>query len=194
MDVARLNFSHGAYADHMAVLQHIRSLSEELEMPVAVLQDLQGPKIRVGALDAPYPIEPGDELFLCTSITARDGNVLPMQYETFAKDVRRRRPHPVRRRQGDPDGDRNQWQGPRQAQSRLWRRHRQQKRRQPALHQDLPAFADAQGHQGPGIRLGGQGRLDRALLCAQRRGRARPQAPHPSGWLRRQGHLQDRKA
>jgi pyruvate kinase len=88
MDVARLNFSHGAYADHMAVLQHIRSLSEELEMPVAVLQDLQGPKIRVGALDAPYPIQPGDELFLCTSITARDGNVLPMQYETFAKDVR----------------------------------------------------------------------------------------------------------
>ena len=88
MDVARLNFSHGAHEEHRKVLDIIRSLSDELEMPVAVLQDLQGPKIRVGALDQPHPVKSGDEVFLCTSITKQDGNILPMQYETFAKDVK----------------------------------------------------------------------------------------------------------
>src|SRR4051812_1698876 len=48
MNVARLNFSHGAHADHLAVIKNIRELSQELKAPVAILQDLQGPKIRVG--------------------------------------------------------------------------------------------------------------------------------------------------
>ena len=48
MNVARLNFSHGNHEDHLKVLLHLRSLSEELKAPVTVLQDLQGPKIRVG--------------------------------------------------------------------------------------------------------------------------------------------------
>jgi pyruvate kinase len=88
MDVARLNFSHGSHDDHKQVIEHIRSLSEELELPVAILQDLQGPKIRVGALEKPHPVASGDEVFLCTSIQKQEGNKLPMQYETFAKDVK----------------------------------------------------------------------------------------------------------
>lgn len=48
MNVARLNFSHGSYEDHLKVLQSVRKWSQELRAPVAVLQDLQGPKIRVG--------------------------------------------------------------------------------------------------------------------------------------------------
>jgi pyruvate kinase len=50
MDVARLNFSHGIYDDHAKVIQDLRSISEELGKPVTILQDLQGPKIRVGEL------------------------------------------------------------------------------------------------------------------------------------------------
>lgn len=50
MDVARLNFSHGNYEDHAAVIQSLRKISDELSMPVTILQDLQGPKIRVGKL------------------------------------------------------------------------------------------------------------------------------------------------
>lgn len=51
MNVARLNFSHGSHADHLKVIQHIRDLSRRLSAPVALLQDLQGPKIRVGLLE-----------------------------------------------------------------------------------------------------------------------------------------------
>ncbi len=87
MDVARLNFSHGTHAEHAQVIQLIRKLSEEMATPVTILQDLQGPKIRVGKLDTPYPIKTGDRIILCTSVEERDGNILPMQYETFARDV-----------------------------------------------------------------------------------------------------------
>ncbi|MCB0357052.1 MAG: pyruvate kinase, partial [Bdellovibrionales bacterium] len=48
MNVARLNFSHGQHQDHLQVIQNIRELSRELKAPVTILQDLQGPKIRVG--------------------------------------------------------------------------------------------------------------------------------------------------
>jgi pyruvate kinase len=48
MNVARLNFSHGNYADHAERIERLRSVSEELDLPLMLLQDLQGPKIRVG--------------------------------------------------------------------------------------------------------------------------------------------------
>jgi pyruvate kinase len=57
MDVARLNFSHGAREDHARTIAALRAISAELDTPVTILQDLQGPKIRVGRL-------PGDELTL----------------------------------------------------------------------------------------------------------------------------------
>ncbi len=48
--VARLNFSHGSYADHAKTIAMIRTVSDELDVPITILQDLQGPKIRVGEL------------------------------------------------------------------------------------------------------------------------------------------------
>ena len=48
MDVARLNFSHGSHDDHARQIATLRALSRELDTPVTILQDLQGPKIRVG--------------------------------------------------------------------------------------------------------------------------------------------------
>jgi len=50
MDVARLNFSHGSPEDHAQQIATVRALSRELDTPVTILQDLQGPKIRVGQL------------------------------------------------------------------------------------------------------------------------------------------------
>lgn len=50
MNVARLNFSHGSHTDHRRAIKLIRSLSRDLNRPVAVLADLQGPKIRTGLL------------------------------------------------------------------------------------------------------------------------------------------------
>jgi pyruvate kinase len=50
MDVARLNFSHGTHEEHAVNINNIRSLSKQLNKPIAILQDLQGPKLRVGNL------------------------------------------------------------------------------------------------------------------------------------------------
>ena len=56
-DVARLNFSHGSYEQHAQIIANLRGISRELDTPVTILQDLQGPKIRVGQL-------PGGEIML----------------------------------------------------------------------------------------------------------------------------------
>ena len=50
LDVARLNFSHGTYEVHTQVIQLLRTLSDELDKPITILQDLQGPKLRVGQI------------------------------------------------------------------------------------------------------------------------------------------------
>src|SRR5438067_5628840 len=52
MDVARLNFSHGSQEEHARQIATLRAISKELDTPVTILQDLQGPKIRVGQLPA----------------------------------------------------------------------------------------------------------------------------------------------
>lgn len=57
MSVARLNFSHGSYSDHAQTVAALRQVSRELDTPITLLQDLQGPKIRVGPL-------PGDQVLL----------------------------------------------------------------------------------------------------------------------------------
>ncbi len=51
MNVARLNFSHGEHETHLSVIHLIRKLSKDLQAPVTILQDLQGPKIRVGKFE-----------------------------------------------------------------------------------------------------------------------------------------------
>src|SRR3954469_1703155 len=48
LNVARLNFSHGTHADHLSVIQNLRRISKEQDAPITLLQDLQGPKIRIG--------------------------------------------------------------------------------------------------------------------------------------------------
>jgi pyruvate kinase len=50
MNVARLNFSHGSYEDHAVMVKLLRAVEQEMDTPITLLQDLQGPKIRVGQL------------------------------------------------------------------------------------------------------------------------------------------------
>lgn len=65
MNVARLNFSHGSYEDHGRVVALLRQVSTELDKPITLLQDLQGPKIRVGNLpDGSIEIRDGEYLIL----------------------------------------------------------------------------------------------------------------------------------
>ncbi len=64
MDVARLNFSHGTHEIHAARIVQLRALSTRLGRPLAILQDLQGPKIRVGVLPAPLTLVSGQMVHL----------------------------------------------------------------------------------------------------------------------------------
>jgi pyruvate kinase len=64
MDAARLNFSHGSRDDHRAVVQAVRRAQQVIGRPLAVIADLQGPKIRIGELPEPRAVNPGDRLFL----------------------------------------------------------------------------------------------------------------------------------
>ncbi len=65
VDVVRLNFSHGTHEQHAAVLHRVREISHRLGKAVAVLQDLQGPKIRVGQLPTePLPLNAGETVIL----------------------------------------------------------------------------------------------------------------------------------
>jgi pyruvate kinase len=65
MDVARLNFSHGDHQSHAEFVKWVREASDRLERPVAVLQDIQGPRIRVGTFPGrSIVLERGDEVTL----------------------------------------------------------------------------------------------------------------------------------
>ena len=64
MNVARLNFSHGTHEEHQAKVTRIREVSKRLGVSVGILQDLQGPKIRVGKLDVPLQLRMDEEVFL----------------------------------------------------------------------------------------------------------------------------------
>lgn len=63
MNVARLNFSHGEYAWHKAVILRIRELSDELNVPIGILADLQGPRIRTTVTEN-FAVEKGDRVYV----------------------------------------------------------------------------------------------------------------------------------
>lgn len=87
LSVARLNFSHGTHAEHARLIALVRELAAERGKPVAILGDLQGPRIRVGDLAAPVDAPPGAELVLCREEAAGAGE-LPVTYDDIARDVR----------------------------------------------------------------------------------------------------------
>ncbi len=72
MDVARLNFSHGTHAEHAETIERLRRIAEEEGATVAILADLQGPKLRIGALREPLDLDLGDWIALTTN--AADGS------------------------------------------------------------------------------------------------------------------------
>ena len=85
----RLNFSHGTYEEHEEEIEWIRRAAEKKGRSVAILQDLQGPKIRLGTLkDNHLDVHPGDELILDSVVEEHDGSlIVPIQYN-LAKKVK----------------------------------------------------------------------------------------------------------
>ncbi|HEU4643591.1 MAG TPA: pyruvate kinase [Gemmatimonadaceae bacterium] len=86
LNVARINFSHGTHEEHAATIATVRRLARELDRPVAILGDLQGPRIRVGDLPAPLMLTEGSDLVLAPEEVAAAGEI-PITYELLAQDV-----------------------------------------------------------------------------------------------------------
>lgn len=84
----RLNFSHGDYSERREQIKWIRKASNELGKPVAIVQDLQGPKIRLGDFDGMFTVKAGQELRLVYGEVTASESVLPVQYD-LSKKVKR---------------------------------------------------------------------------------------------------------
>lgn len=80
----RLNFSHGNYEERDEQIEWIRSASNELRKPVAILQDLQGPKIRLGNLTSDVMVKK-DDIVTLDFTAEHDGLILPVQYNLAEK-------------------------------------------------------------------------------------------------------------
>jgi len=88
MDVARLNFSHGTHQEQGARLSRLRQASELERKAVAALQDLCGPKVRVGRFLRSFDLPTGAEVSLVEGDSSADERVIPIQYDGLAGDVR----------------------------------------------------------------------------------------------------------
>jgi pyruvate kinase len=89
MSVARLNFSHGTHKDHGAMIKKVRAASAAAGRPVAVLQDLCGPKIRVGEIpDAGIRLAPGQSLILTADKRPAQGNRVSVSYHALPSQVK----------------------------------------------------------------------------------------------------------
>lgn len=90
MNVARLNFSHGTHQEHEQVIECVRALSARLDCAVAILQDLQGPKIRTGALQDGKPVRlvDGTQVTITTRDMVGDGQCISTTYKDLPQDVK----------------------------------------------------------------------------------------------------------
>ncbi len=85
VNVARLNFSHGNYKDHEKVIKLLRKISQETGQPLGILQDLQGPKIRVGDLGAEgVPLINGESITLSTLPDTIEDEEIPVTFSQLA--------------------------------------------------------------------------------------------------------------
>jgi len=88
VNVFRLNFSHGEHSTHAQVVENIREVNDELRVHTSILQDLQGPKIRIGQVeDGEVFIQPGQEIVITTKEMVGNAQKVSTTYTNLAKDV-----------------------------------------------------------------------------------------------------------
>jgi pyruvate kinase len=89
MNVARLNFSHGSHAEHLQKIDLIRKIAAQINHPVAILQDLCGPKIRIGKLpDEGIRLQAGQTVILTNQPADGQSNRLPVSYADLPAEVK----------------------------------------------------------------------------------------------------------
>lgn len=85
VNMIRLNFSHGTHEEHAARIPWVRKASEKLSKPVAILQDLQGPKVRLGDFEDRIDVTTGQELIFEYKCDYEDRGHIPTQYDLSTK-------------------------------------------------------------------------------------------------------------
>ncbi len=88
VDIVRINCSHGTYEQHRVIAQRVRKVASELNKPVALLWDLQGPRIRVAALPQPIELQEGSEVILTHQPDGVEGTVLSVEAAYLATFVK----------------------------------------------------------------------------------------------------------
>ncbi|MBS3907095.1 MAG: pyruvate kinase [Syntrophaceae bacterium] len=89
MDVARLNFSHGTHEEHLRKIKEIRKLSDRLKKPVTILQDLSGPKIRVGKVkEGGIGLKRGEKFILTNRRILGDERGVSVTYPSLPMEVK----------------------------------------------------------------------------------------------------------
>ncbi|MFA5367735.1 MAG: pyruvate kinase [Dehalococcoidia bacterium] len=89
MNVARINLSHGTLAEHEAVINDVRDTARALNIPIAILLDLPGPKIRTGALQGGrIMIEEDGTFSLVKENVKGDATTVSVNYPSFFKDIK----------------------------------------------------------------------------------------------------------
>ncbi|MFA6992441.1 MAG: pyruvate kinase [Candidatus Gracilibacteria bacterium] len=89
MNVARLNFSHGTYPHHLKMMKNLRLVEKKTGKRIGLLQDLQGPKIRVGEMPAEgVKLKKGQKIILTTKHLTGNEKTIPIQYKNFIKDIK----------------------------------------------------------------------------------------------------------
>lgn len=80
MDVARINFSHGTHAEHETMIRQVRQAADDANAVVAILADLQGPKLRIGRLSEPLQLKVGDLITLTSQPADGSHHILPLPH------------------------------------------------------------------------------------------------------------------
>ncbi len=84
----RLNFSHGDHKDHQERIKTIRKVSKKLDLDIGILQDLQGPKIRLGRFkDGPVKVKKGDKFLLTSNEVECTKSIANVTYNKLAEEV-----------------------------------------------------------------------------------------------------------
>jgi pyruvate kinase len=81
----RLNFSHGTHEERLVQIPWVRKAAEELGKPVAIIQDLQGPKVRLGDFEGIITVKTGDQLRFAYKVEYKEGGPIPTQYDLSLK-------------------------------------------------------------------------------------------------------------
>ena len=88
MDVARINMSHGTHEEHKAIIDKVKKLRKELDLPVAILLDTKGPEIRTGNFPEKVILEEGQTFVLSTEPRDGDKTGCSITFKGLPSDVK----------------------------------------------------------------------------------------------------------